>query len=86
MKMAQALIFSVVWMILSFMIGFIMIAQLVNNANASGAINGTAATYWNQFINYMWIGISILAMFPLVVVGLSFIGILTGGKESEERK
>lgn len=86
MKMAQALIFSVVWMIMSFMIGFIMIAQLVNNANASGAINGTAATYWSQFINYMWIGLGILAMFPLVVVGLAFLGVLGGVSGSGGRK
>ena len=78
MKMAQGLIFSIVWMILSFMIGFVLIAQLVNNANTTGAINGTAATHWNNFISFMWLGVSILAMFPLILVGLSFMGLFAG--------
>jgi hypothetical protein len=77
MKMATALIFSIVWMLVSFMIGFILIAQISANAtaNASGALIGNAATQWTNFISYMWVAVSILAMFPLVMVGLAFLGL-----------
>lgn len=69
------MIISFVWMILVFMVGFIIIGQLQLHANDTGALNGTAGTNWNTFITYVWLAVSILAFFPLIMVILVFAGL-----------
>jgi hypothetical protein len=63
-------------MICVFLVGFIVIAQLTANAtaNATGALIGSAATNWTNFIAYMayglvqiWISIALLALTPLIM-------------------
>ena len=71
-------------MILIFLVGFVIISQVLLHANDTGALNGTAGTNWTNFVNYMWIGISLLALTPLVMVILVFGGIfgaLGGGTQ-----
>jgi len=78
MRAASGVIFSVIWLIVVMMIGFILTSNLIANANASGAINGTAATHWNTFVTMTWIGFGILALTPLVLVALMFLGLFGG--------
>lgn len=75
MRAATGMIISFVWMILVFMVGFIIIGQLQLHANDTGALNGTAGTNWNTFITYVWLAVSILAFFPLIMVILVFAGL-----------
>lgn len=78
MKAAAGVVFSVVWLILIMMVGFILVSNLILNANASGAINGTAATHWTTFVTMIWIGFGILALTPLILVALMFMGLFGG--------
>jgi len=78
MRAASAVIFSIVWLIVIMIIGFILTTNLIANANASGAINGTAATHWTTFVSMVWIGFGILALTPLVLVALMFLGLFGG--------
>ena len=78
MRAAAAVVFSVIWMIIIMMVGFILVSNLIANANASGSINGTAATHWNTFVTMVWIGFGILALTPLVLVALMFMGLFGG--------
>jgi len=78
MKAATSVVFSIIWLIVTMMIGFIIVGSLINNANASGAINGTAATHWTTFVTMIWIGFGILALTPLVLVALMFLGLFGG--------
>ena len=83
MKMAQAVIFSIIWLILTMMIGFIVTGQMISSANASGAINGTLATYWTTFVSLVYVSFGILALTPLILVALMFMGLfggVTGGR------
>lgn len=75
MKAATGMIISFVWMILVFMVGFIVIGQLQLHANDTGALNGDAGTNWDTFITYVWLAVSILAFFPLIMVILVFAGL-----------
>jgi uncharacterized protein YqhQ len=77
MRAVTGAIFSFIWMIAVFLIGFIIIAQLTLNAtaNASGALIGQAATNWTNFINYIWIAITLIALTPLIMVVLIFSGL-----------
>jgi len=78
MKAAAGVVFSIVWLILIMMVGFILVSNLILNANASGAINGTAATHWTTFVTMIWIGFGILALTPLILVALMFMGLFGG--------
>ena len=78
MRAATSVIFSIIWLILIMIVGFIITSNLILNANASGAINGTAATHWNTFVTMVWIGFGILALTPLVLVAVMFMGLFGG--------
>lgn len=78
MKAAGAVIFSIIWLIVLMTVGFILTSNLILNANASGAINGTAATHWTTFVTMVWVGFGILALTPLVLVALMFLGLFGG--------
>jgi len=78
MKAASTVIFSVIWLIIVMMVGFIITTNLIANANASGNINGTAATHWNTFVTMIWISFGILALSPLVLTALMFMGLFGG--------
>ena len=64
-----------IWMIAVFLVGFITISALVAHANDSEALTGEAATNWTNFITYMWIAVSLLALTPLIMVILVFAGL-----------
>jgi hypothetical protein len=68
MKIVTGMIISFVWMIAVFLIGFILIAQLTLNAtaNASGALIGSAATNWTNFVTLLWVAVGLLAFTPLI--------------------
>jgi len=78
MRAATTVVFSVIWLILVMLVGFIITSQLILNANASGALNGTAGTHWTTFVTMIWIGFGILALTPLVLVALMFMGLFGG--------
>jgi len=78
MRAASAVIFSIVWLIVIMIIGFILTTQLIASANTSGSITGTAATHWTTFVAMVWIGFGILALTPLVLVALMFLGLFGG--------
>jgi len=81
MKGASALVFTVVWLIIVMMIGFIVTSNLQAHANDSGTLNGTAGAQWNNFMTFVWIAFSILAMTPLISVAVIFMGIFRGASE-----
>ena len=77
---------SFVWVIAVFLIGYILIAQLTANAtaNASGALTGTAATNWANFISLIWVAVGLLAFTPMIMVLMVFAGLfgaLGGGRK-----
>ena len=78
MRAASGVIFSVIWLIIIMMVGFIITTNLIANANASGSINGTAATHWATFVTMIWISFGILALTPLVLTALMFMGLFGG--------
>lgn len=75
MKMVTSMIIGFIWMIAVFMVGFIVIAQLQQHANDTGALNSTAGTNWTNFMSYVWVAISLLALTPLIMVILVFAGL-----------
>ena len=75
MKAATGIIISFVWMLAVFLVGFITISAIVAHANDSGALIGDAATNWTNFVSYMWIAVSLLALTPLIMVILVFAGL-----------
>lgn len=77
MKMITTLILSFVWMVATFIVGFILISQLTLNAtaNASGALTGSAATNWTTFVTLLWVAIGLLAFTPLIMVLAVFAGL-----------
>jgi hypothetical protein len=84
MKIVTGMIISFVWMIAVFLVGFILIAQLTLNAtaNASGALIGSAATNWTNFITLLWVSVGLLAFTPLIMVLMVFAGLfgaISGG-------
>jgi Sec-independent protein secretion pathway component TatC len=80
MKAVSGIVFSIIWLIITMMIGFIVVTQLVLNAtaNATGSLIGTAATQWTNFIALVWVSFGILALTPLVLVALTFMGLFGG--------
>ncbi len=73
-------------MIAVFLIGFILIAQLTLNAtaNASGALVGSAATNWTNFVTLLWVAVGLLAFTPLIMVLMVFAGLfgaIQGGRQ-----
>jgi len=75
MKAATGVIISFVWMLAVFLVGFITISSIVAHANDSKALTGDAATNWTNFVSYMWIAVSLLALTPLIMVILVFAGL-----------
>jgi len=75
MKAATGIIISFIWMLAVFLVGFITISSIVAHANDSGALTGDAATNWTNFVSYMWIAVSLLALTPLIMVILVFAGL-----------
>ena len=75
MKAATGVIISFIWMLAVFLVGFITISSIVAHANDSGALTGDAATNWTNFVSYMWIAVSLLALTPLIMVILVFAGL-----------
>lgn len=80
---ATAVVFSIIWLIVTMMVGFILTSQLIQNANGSGAINGSAAAPWLTFVTMVWLSFSLLALTPLVLVALTFLGLFAGAGMSE---
>jgi len=75
MKAITGMLIGFIWMIAVFLVGFITISALVAHANDSHALTGAAATNWTNFITYMWIAVSLLALTPLIMVILVFAGL-----------
>jgi Sec-independent protein secretion pathway component TatC len=78
MKAASSVVFSIIWLIVTMMIGFIITSQLILNANTTGALNGSAASPWLTFVAMIWVSFGILALTPLVLVALMFLGLFGG--------
>jgi len=83
MRGASALVFSVVWLIIVMMVGFIVTSNLQAHANDSGTFteNATATAAWTNFMNFVWIAFGILAMTPLISVAVIFMGIFQGATD-----
>jgi len=75
MKAATGIIISFIWMLAVFLVGFITISSIVAHANDSEVLTGDAATNWTNFVTYMWIAVSLLALTPLIMVILVFAGL-----------
>ena len=79
--MKAALIFSLFSLVLAMLIGVLLLSSVINNANSTGAINGTAATHWNNMVNMTWVAVGILTIVPLVFIGTSIMGMFGGAGE-----
>jgi hypothetical protein len=77
--MKATIIFALVQLILAMLVGMVLISQLLLNANTTGALNGTAGTVWNNMVAMIWVAVGIMALFPLVLIGLSIMGVFGGG-------
>jgi hypothetical protein len=74
-------------MAVTFLVGFIVLGVITTNAtfNASGAFTSSSQQYvqWQNFISYIWVAVSLLAITPLIMVILIFAGMfgqIGGGK------
>lgn len=81
--MKAGIIFGVFSIVLSMLIGVLLLSSVINNANSTGAINGTAATHWTNMVNMTWVAVGILTIVPLVYVGMNIMGMFAGGAGEE---
>jgi hypothetical protein len=75
MKAVTGIIISFFMMAVIFLIGFMMIASIQTHANDSGALTGSSATAWTNFVTYLWIALGILAFTPLIMTIMVFAGL-----------
>ena len=79
MRAASAVVFGIIWLIIVMVIGFTVTASLISNVNMTeAAIGADAAGHWTTFVSMIWIGFGILALTPLVLVALMFMGLFGG--------
>lgn len=86
MRAVSGIVFSVVWLIIVMMVGFIMTTTLAAHANDSGLLTGDAATAWTTFISMVWLGFGLLALTPLVLVAMMFMGLFGMTESSKSSK
>jgi len=78
MKAATGLVFSMIWLILVLLIGFLVITNITSHANDSKQLTGDAATTWDTFVTFIWVALGLLAFTPLIMVAVVFGGLLGG--------
>jgi hypothetical protein len=76
-----SVVFALIQLVLAMLIGLILLAQIIANANTTGTITGEAETVWDNLVAMTWVAVGLMAIFPLVYIGASLMGFFGQGGE-----